>query len=135
MARPRGWPPVLGAPGGGIEPGETSRAAASRELSEETGLDSEIGLRSILVERDYLWSGRRHAHLEEFLRTDVGVSEITLASPTTQELTTFVDWHFFRPDELEHLDAPLEPPALATVLVALADDQVDDNPTRLIGST
>ncbi len=106
------WEP----PGGGIEPGETSRDAAARELYEETGLGLKISSRSTLVARDYRWAGRRHVHLEEFFLAEGHAGAVRLQMPTDEERATFLELRFVDLTSLGLLDAPLEPPTLGAVL-------------------
>jgi 8-oxo-dGTP pyrophosphatase MutT (NUDIX family) len=117
-------------PGGGIEPGESPREAAIRELFEETGLRPELSGATILVERDYTWAGRAHRHLEEFFFARVATAQVRLAQPTEEELVTFVGWCFVSPGAFATLDARLEPPALAAVLDAL-EASADERATRV----
>ncbi len=107
------WEP----PGGGIEPGETPRQAAVRELCEETGLSPELPDQYLLVDRDYLWLGRRFVHVEAFFRAEVDEVRPRLAHPTDEEVASFLAWRFVDPAAFDQLDAPLEPPDLGAILV------------------
>jgi 8-oxo-dGTP pyrophosphatase MutT (NUDIX family) len=108
------WEP----PGGGIEPGEEPDEAAIRELYEETGFETPLGEETLLVERDYVFAGRHHQHTECFFVTTV-VGEPTPAEFSEQEIATFLEARFVDPSELGALDAPLEPPHLASLIAQL----------------
>jgi 8-oxo-dGTP pyrophosphatase MutT (NUDIX family) len=112
------WEP----PGGGIEPGETPRDTACRELSEETGFDpAAIGELWIAVERDVRWNGRRFVGTEQFFVAHVGQQqpEPSRAGLLPDEQVNLVECRWFTGADLATLPDRLEPPHLARVLAEL----------------
>lgn len=124
-------------PGGGIEPGETPRAGARRELWEETGwTDLEPGPLLCTWEHDFTWHGtpvRQHEHI--YLtsgphRGPVGdVSEV-------HAIDRILDWRWWTPDDLSAEDAdalwpPSLPELLADVRAAWLADRREPVPVHL----
>ncbi|MFI1758286.1 NUDIX domain-containing protein [Streptomyces sp. NPDC020571] len=112
-------------PGGGIEPGETPLAAARREPAEETGLDPAAVLdRSVPVERDVRWNGKRYIGTEQFFVAEFADERPPLVRtgllPDEQATLDTYAWTAW-PD-LGSLADPVEPPRLSAVLDALVPD-------------
>ncbi|MFC9326399.1 NUDIX hydrolase [Kitasatospora sp. NPDC057015] len=110
-------------PGGGIEPGETPREGAHRELREETGwTDLEPGPLLCTWEHDFTWHGipvRQHEHIFLTLAPRRGpVGDVTAAHVADGIL----GWRWWTPEELadERADA-LWPPQLPSLLAKVRE--------------
>jgi 8-oxo-dGTP pyrophosphatase MutT (NUDIX family) len=130
VPRPPGTRPGPGAwlwepPGGGIEPGETPLAAARRELIEETGLDPGAVLdRSVPVERDFRWNGKRYVGPEHFFVARFAEEQPALVRTglLADEQANLHEYAWVALADLNSLPDPIEPPQLRAVLAALVPD-------------
>ncbi|MFF4575665.1 NUDIX hydrolase [Streptomyces sp. NPDC001410] len=115
------WEP----PGGGMDPGETALEAARRELAEETGLDpAAVTDRSVPVERDVWWNGKRHTGSEQFFLARFTEEQPTLVrTGLLPDEQINLDTHaWIAAPDLASLPDRLEPPQLLTVLEALVPE-------------
>ncbi|WP_062214095.1 NUDIX hydrolase [Streptomyces sp. NBRC 109706] len=107
-------------PGGGLDPGESTREGARRELGEETGwFDIEPGPLLCTWEHDYTRGGvpvRQHEHIYLGYLTPGPRRELGPGLAAAHAEDGILDWRWWTPAELATAEEALWPPTLATLL-------------------
>jgi len=117
-------PPFWATVGGQLQGDENYRAAAVRELQEETGFDAEIG--PFLRERDEVYAVARRdpeRWIEHyFLVRCATIEPLDQAGWTDEERTTIRAWRWWTLDELRTTDETILPAWIPDLLAeALAE--------------
>jgi 8-oxo-dGTP pyrophosphatase MutT (NUDIX family) len=110
-------------PGGGIEDGETSEAAATRELVEEIGLrDVVLGPPIWTRRHTFVWGDRHYDQRETFylVRLPERVEALPTIAPEQLAAEGVVDHRWWRPEDVAVLQTA--PRRLASLLATLDRD-------------
>jgi 8-oxo-dGTP diphosphatase len=104
-------------PGGAVEPGETFAEAASRELSEETGITADVGRE--VARRDCAFalpSGEPVRADERYFLVRLESDAIRLDGLGTVEADTIVEHRWWSLDDLEDSDERIYPEDITMIV-------------------
>ena len=121
-------------PGRGIEEGEDVRAAAFREVAEETGLaEFELGPEVWWRRHVFEWRGERWDQRERWFLARVDHFEPVSGGRSTAEQADIKEARWWTLDELDGTADDLVPDDLAEQLRRLLDDGPPPTPTEVGG--
>ncbi|GMQ85818.1 MAG: NUDIX hydrolase [Acidimicrobiia bacterium] len=116
-------------PGGGLDAGENHRAAAVRELAEETGRDDiDIGPEIWRRDHTFRWGTRKLRQRERWFLATTPAFEVPRAVVQSLAREGVEEARWWSVDEMLHTDALLTPRRLGTLLPPILAGEIPEVP-------